>query len=487
MNITELTVHELLEKLKNKELTSAEITKAYVDRINEKEKDVQAFITPLTDEAIKKAEDIDKKIEAGESKTELAGIPIGIKDNMCTKGVKTTCGSKMLENFVSPYNATVMEKINAEDMIMLGKLNMDEFAMGSSTEYSHFHTTKNPWNLNTVPGGSSGGSAAAVAANLVPWALGSDTGGSIRQPASLCGIVGLKPTYGLVSRYGLVAFASSLDQIGPMTKDVKDAAILLNVISGHDEKDTTSAEIVEKDYTKCLKNDVKGLKIGVPKEYFGDGINTEVKAKVEEAIEKYKELGAEIEEFSLDIADYSLATYYIIAPAEASSNLGRFDGIRYGYRTPNYTNLKELFKNSRSEGFGPEVKRRIILGTYVLSSGYYDAYYKKAQQVRTLVKQEFKKAFEKYDVILTPTSPIVAFNIGTKSSNPMEMYLSDICTVPVNIAGVPAISIPCGVDSNNMPIGMQLIGNYFDEETILNAAYTYEQATNFRSKYRPNI
>lgn len=384
MNITELTVHELLEKLKNKELTSAEITKAYVDRINEKEKDVQAFITPLTDEAIKKAEEIDKKIESGESKAELAGIPIGIKDNMCTKGVKTTCGSKMLENFVSPYNATVMEKISAEDMIMLGKLNMDEFAMGSSTEYSHFHTTKNPWNLNTVPGGSSGGSAAAVAANLVPWALGSDTGGSIRQPASLCGIVGLKPTYGLVSRYGLVAFASSLDQIGPMTKDVKDAAILLNVISGHDEKDTTSAEIVEKDYTKCLKNDVKGLKIGVPKEYFGEGINPEVKAKVEEAIEKYKELGAEIEEFSLDIADYSLATYYIIAPAEASSNLGRFDGIRYGYRTPNYTNLKELFKNSRSEGFGSEVKRRIILGTYVLSSGYYDAYYKKLNKLEHL-------------------------------------------------------------------------------------------------------
>ena len=339
MNITELTVHELLEKLKNKELTVTEITKAYIDRINEKEKDVQAFITPLTDEAMKKAEEIDKKIEAGEE-AELAGIPIGIKDNMCTKGVKTTCGSKMLENFVSPYNATVMEKINAEDMIMLGKLNMDEFAMGSSTEYSHFHPTKNPWNLNKVPGGSSGGSAAAVAANLVPWALGSDTGGSIRQPASLCGIVGLKPTYGLVSRYGLVAFASSLDQIGPMTKDVKDAAILLNVISGHDEKDTTSAEIEKKDYTKCLKNDVKGLKIGVPKEYFGEGINPEVKAKVEEAIEKYKELGAEIEEFSLDIADYSLATYYIIAPAEASSNLGRFDGIRYGYRTPNYTNLK---------------------------------------------------------------------------------------------------------------------------------------------------
>lgn len=486
MNITELTVHELLEKLKNKELTVTEITKAYIDRINEKEKDVQAFITPLTDEAMKKAEEIDKKIEAGEE-AELAGIPIGIKDNMCTKGVKTTCGSKMLENFVSPYNATVMEKINAEDMIMLGKLNMDEFAMGSSTEYSHFHPTKNPWNLNKVPGGSSGGSAAAVAANLVPWALGSDTGGSIRQPASLCGIVGLKPTYGLVSRYGLVAFASSLDQIGPMTKDVKDAAILLNVISGHDEKDTTSAEIEKKDYTKCLKNDVKGLKIGVPKEYFGEGINPEVKTKVEEAIEKYKELGAEIEEFSLDIADYSLATYYIIAPAEASSNLGRFDGIRYGYRTPNYTNLKELFKNSRSEGFGSEVKRRIILGTYVLSSGYYDAYYKKAQQVRTLVMNEFNKGFEKYDVILTPTSPTVAFGIGEKSNNPLEMYLADICTVSVNIAGLPGISIPCGIDKEGMPIGMQLIGNKFQEETILNTAYSFEQEYKFREKYKPQF
>ncbi len=483
MDITELTVHELQEKLKNKEITITEITKAYVNRINEKEKDVQCFITPLTEQAIKKSEEVNNKTEKGQ----LAGIPIGIKDNICTKGIKTTCGSKMLADFVSPYNATVMEKINSEDMIMLGKLNMDEFAMGSSTEYSYFHPTKNPWNLNTVPGGSSGGSAAAVAANLVPWALGSDTGGSIRQPASLCGVVGLKPTYGLVSRYGLVAFASSLDQIGPITKDVKDAAILLNVISGHDEKDTTSSEMEKKDYTKCLKNDVKGLKIGVPKEYFGEGINSEVKAKIEEAIEKYKELGATVEEFSLDIADYALATYYIIAPAEASSNLGRFDGIRYGYRTQNYTNLKELFKNSRSEGFGAEVKRRIILGTYVLSSGYYDAYYKKAQKVRTLVKKEFENAFKKYDVILTPTSPIVAFEIGTKSTNPMEMYLSDICTVPINIAGVPAISIPCGVDSNNMPIGMQLIGNYFDEETILNAAYTYEQATNFRSKYKPNL
>ena len=487
MKLLSLTAVELGKKIKAHEVSVEEATRAALDAIAAKEDAVHSFVTVDEEGAMKRAAEVQKLIDDGTLTGPLAGVPVAIKDNMCTKGVKTTCGSKMLENFVSPYNATVMEKINSEDMIMLGKLNMDEFAMGSSTEYSHFHPTKNPWNLNKVPGGSSGGSAAAVAANLVPWALGSDTGGSIRQPASLCGIVGLKPTYGLVSRYGLVAFASSLDQIGPMTKDVKDAAILLNVISGHDEKDTTSAEIEKKDYTKCLKNDVKGLKIGVPKEYFGEGINPEVKAKVEEAIEKYKELGAEIEEFSLDIADYSLATYYIIAPAEASSNLGRFDGIRYGYRTPNYTNLKELFKNSRSEGFGSEVKRRIILGTYVLSSGYYDAYYKKAQQVRTLVKQEFKKAFEKYDVILTPTSPIVAFDIGTKSSNPMEMYLSDICTVPVNIAGVPAISIPCGVDSNNMPIGMQLIGNYFDEETILNAAYTYEQATKFREEYKPEF
>ena len=486
MNITELTVHELLEKLKNKELTVTEITKAYIDRINEKEKDVQAFITPLTDEAAKKAEEIDKKIEAGEE-AELAGIPIGIKDNMCTKGVKTTCSSKMLENFVSPYDATVVEKLNAENMIDLGKLNMDEFAMGGSTEYSYFKKTRNPWNLNKVPGGSSGGSAAAVAANMVPWALGSDTGGSIRQPASFCGVVGLKPTYGLVSRFGLVAFASSLDQIGPITKDVKDAAILLNVIAGHDEKDSTSENINSKDYTQCLQNNVKGLKIGVPKEYFGEGINQEVKEKLQETIKKYKELGAEIEEFSLDIADYALATYYIIACAEASSNLGRFDGIRYGYRTKNYSNLKELYRNSRSEAFGSEVKRRIILGTYVLSSGYYDAYYKKAQQVRTLVQKEFDEAFKKYDVLLTPTSPTVAFKIGERSNNPLEMYLADICTVPVNIAGLPAISIPIAVDSNGMPIGMQLIGNRFEEEKILNAAYTLEQEIKFREKHKPTL
>ena len=483
MDITELTVHELVEKLKSKELTVTEINKAYIDRINDREKDVQAFITLLTEEALKEAESIEKK----ENLSELAGIPIGIKDNICTKNIKTTCASKMLENFVSPYDATVVEKLESKGLITLGKLNLDEFAMGGSTEYSAFKVTKNPWNLKTVPGGSSGGSAAAVAANLVPWALGSDTGGSIRQPASFCGVVGLKPTYGLVSRYGLVAFASSLDQIGPITKDVKDAAILLNVIAGHDEKDTTSEKINDKDYTKCLKNDVKGLKIGIPKEYFSDGINVEVKAKLEETIEKYRQLGAEVEEFSLSIADYALATYYIIACAEASSNLGRFDGIRYGYRTKNFSNLKDIYKNSRSEAFGSEVKRRIILGTYVLSSGYYDAYYKKAQQVRTLVQKEFNDAFKKYDILLTPTAPTVAFEIGAKSNNPLEMYLADICTVPVNIAGLPAISVPVGVDNNGMPIGMQLIGNKFEEEKILNAAYTLEQEIKFRENYKPNF
>ena len=487
MNITELTVHELQEKIKSKEITIKDIVKAYNDRIEEKEKDVQAFVTVLKEESIKKAEEIDKKIESNEITNELAGIPIGIKDNMCTKGIKTTCSSKMLENFIAPYDATVIEKINAENMINLGKLNMDEFAMGGSTEYSYFKKTRNPWNLNKVPGGSSGGSAAAVAANMVPWALGSDTGGSIRQPASLCGVVGLKPTYGLVSRYGLVAFASSLDQIGPITKDVKDSAMLLNVIAGQDEKDSTSSETEKVDYVKALKNDVKGLKIGVPKEFFAEGLNKEVRETLENAIKLYKEMGAEVEEISLDVAKYSLAAYYIIACAEASSNLGRFDGIRYGHRAKEYSNLKELFTNSRTEGFGDEVKRRIILGTYVLSSEYYDAYYKKAQQVRTLVMNEFDKAFEKYDILLTPTSPTVAFDIGSKTKDPLEMYLSDICTVSVNIAGLPGISIPVGVDSQGMPIGMQLIGNKFKEETILNAAYTYEQKIKFREKYKPEF
>ena len=487
MNITELTVHELQEKLKSKELTITEINKAYVDRINEKEKDVQAFITLTTDEALEKSKIIEEKVNKGEIKGELAGIPIGIKDNMCIKGTKTTCASKMLENFIAPYNATVIEKINDENMISLGKTNMDEFAMGSSTETSYFKKTRNPWDLERIPGGSSGGSAAAVASNMVPWALGSDTGGSIRQPAGCCGVVGLKPTYGLISRYGLIAYASSLDQIGAFTKDVEDTAILLNVIAGHDDRDTTSAKQEKKDYTKALKNDVKGLKIAIPKEFFGEGISEEVKANLEKAIEKYKELGATVEEVSLDVAEYALATYYIIACAEASSNLGRFDGIRYGYRSPKFNNLRDIYINSRSEGFGDEVKRRIILGTYVLSSGYYDAYYKKAQQVRTLVKNKFDEVFENHDIILTPTAPTTAFKIGEKSDNPLEMYLSDICTVSVNIAGLPGLSMPCGVDSKGLPVGMQLIGKRFDEETILNAAYTYEQATKFREKYKPTF
>ena len=393
----------------------------------------------------------------------------------------------MLENFVSPYDATVITKIKEKNMPILGKLNMDEFAMGSSTENSAIKITRNPWNLNKVPGGSSGGSAAAVAANLVPWALGSDTGGSIREPASFCGIVGLKPTYGLVSRSGLVAFASSLDQIGPMTKDVEDSALLLNIIAGHDENDSTSAKIEKIDYTKNLKNSIQGMKIGVPKEFFGEGINPEVKKALENSIEEYKKLGAIVEECSLDVSESSLAAYYIIACAEASSNLGRFDGIRYGYRAKDYKNLKELFVKSRTEGFGKEVKRRIILGTYVLSSGYYDAFYKKAQKVRTYVKNKFDECFKKYDVLLTPVAPTTAFDIGSKTNNPLEMYLADICTVSINIASVPAISIPCGVDSNNMPIGMQLIGNRFQEEKILNAAYAIEQQIKFRENYKPEF
>ena len=475
MELTDLTVHELMEKVKNKEITIEEITKAYADRVNEKEPEVNAFVSTRLEEAIT------------ESKNSEAGIPIGIKDNICTKGIKTTCSSKMLENFVSPYDATVITKIKEKNMPILGKLNMDEFAMGSSTENSAIKITRNPWNLNKVPGGSSGGSAAAVAANLVPWALGSDTGGSIREPASFCGIVGLKPTYGLVSRSGLVAFASSLDQIGPMTKDVEDSALLLNIIAGHDENDSTSVKREKIDYTKNLKNSIQGMKIGVPKEFFGEGINPEVKKSLENSIEEYKKLGAIVEECSLDVSESSLAAYYIIACAEASSNLGRFDGIRYGYRAKDYKDLKELFVKSRTEGFGKEVKRRIILGTYVLSSGYYDAFYKKAQKVRTYVKNKFDECFKKYDVLLTPVAPTTAFDIGSKTNNPLEMYLADICTVSINIASVPAISIPCGIDSNNMPIGMQLIGNRFQEEKILNAAYAIEQQIKFRENYKPEF
>ena len=474
-NICELTAHEIREAYANKELKVTDVVKAFYEKIKVDDEKIKGYITLCEEEAIKTAEAIQAKFDAGEEMGPLAGVPIAIKDNMCTRGLKTTCASKMLENFIPPYDATVIKSLKDAGAIILGKVNMDEFAMGGSTENSAFFKTHNPVNLNKVPGGSSGGSAAVVAGDLAPISLGSDTGGSIRQPASFCGIVGLKPTYGLVSRYGLVAFASSLDQIGPMTKDVTDTAILLNTLAGHDEMDSTSAKLEKKDYTKALVNDVKGLKIGLPKEYFEEGVNEEVKEKVLAAAEKFKALGATVEECSLPTTEYALPAYYIIACAEASSNLGRFDGIRYGYRTKNYETMQDIFRNSRSEGFGEEVKRRIILGTYVLSSGYYDAYYKKAQKVRTLVKQGFDEVFEKYDLLLTPTAPMTAFDIDSKISNPLEMYMADILTVPVNIAGVPAISIPCGKDNEGMPIGMQLIGKHFDEETLIRAAYTYEQ------------
>ena len=474
-NLYELTAHEIREMYDKKEVTVPEVTKAFFDRIKEVDSDIKAYITVCEEEAMKKAEEVQALFDKGEKLGALAGIPIGIKDNICTKGVKTTCASKMLQNFVAPYDATVIEKINAEHAIILGKLNMDEFAMGGSTENSAFFKTKNPVNLNKVPGGSSGGSAAAVASSMAPITLGSDTGGSVREPASFCGVVGMKPTYGLVSRYGLVAFASSLDQIGPMSKDVTDNALLLNLIAGHDEHDSTSAKVEKKDYTKALVNDVKGLKIGVPKEFIEEGVNEEVKNAVLKAAKKFEELGAIVETCSLPETKYALPAYYIIACAEASSNLGRYDGIRYGYRTNNYENLHDIYANSRTEGFGEEVKRRIILGTYVLSSGYYDAYYKKAQKVRTLVKKGFDEAFEKFDILITPTAPTVAFDIGSKINNPLEMYMSDLLTVSINVAGVPAISIPCGKDSEGMPIGLQIIGKHFDEETIYRAAYTYEQ------------
>ena len=474
-NICELTAHEIREAYTNKELKVVDVVKAFYEKIKVDDEKIKGYITLCEEDALKNAEAIQAKFDAGEEMGPLAGVPIAIKDNMCTRGLKTTCASKMLENFIPPYDATVIKSLKEAGAIILGKVNMDEFAMGGSTENSAFFNTHNPVNLDKVPGGSSGGSAAVVAGDLAPISLGSDTGGSIRQPASFCGIVGLKPTYGLVSRYGLVAFASSLDQIGPMTKDVTDTAILLNAISGHDEMDSTSAKLEKKDYTKALVNDVKGLKIGLPKEYFEEGVNEEVKEKVLAAAEKFKKLGAQVEECSLPTTEYALPAYYIIACAEASSNLGRFDGIRYGYRTKNYETMQDIFRNSRSEGFGEEVKRRIILGTYVLSSGFYDAYYKKAQKVRTLVKQGFDKVFEKYDLLIAPTAPMTAFDIDSKISSPLEMYMADVLTVPVNMAGVPAISIPCGKDKEGLPIGMQLIGKHFDEETILRAAYTYEQ------------
>ncbi|MBQ6860910.1 MAG: Asp-tRNA(Asn)/Glu-tRNA(Gln) amidotransferase subunit GatA [Clostridia bacterium] len=474
-NICEYTAHEIHEKYINKELKVVDVVKAFFEKIKTDDEKIKAYITLCEEEALKEAEEVQARIDNGEEIGPLAGIPIAIKDNMCTKGTKTTCASKMLENFIPPYDATVVTRLKEAGAIIIGKTNMDEFAMGGSTEHSAFFKTHNPVNLNKVPGGSSGGSAAAVAGSMAPISLGSDTGGSIRQPAAFCGIVGMKPTYGLISRYGLVAFASSFDQIGPFAKDVEDTANLLNVIVGHDEMDSTSAKLDKVDYTKALVNDVKGMKIGVPKEFMGEGVNEEVKVAVKNAVEKFKALGAEVSECSLEIAEYALPTYYIVACAEASSNLARFDGIRYGYRTSNYESLDDIYKNSRSEGFGEEVKRRIILGTYVLSSGYYDAYYKKAQKVRTLVKEGYEKVFENYDLILTPTAPSVAFDIGSKVDNPLEMYMADLMTVSINLAGVPAISIPCGKDKEGMPIGLQLISKHFNESKILQAAYTFEK------------
>ena len=482
MDLTKLTIHEAKKMLDSKEITSVELTKAVLDRISKLEDKVCAYISLNEEEALAKAKEIDELYSKGEAKGTLAGIPIAIKDNICKKGTKTTCASKILENFVAPYDATVVERLENEGAIIIGKTNLDEFAMGASTETSAFKLTKNPWNFNRVPGGSSGGSAAAVAADMAFAALGSDTGGSIRQPSSFCSTVGIKPTYGRVPRYGLVAYASSLDQVGSIAKDVEDGAIMLSVLAGKDERDTTSASIEAEDYTKYLVNDVKGLKIGIPKEYIAEGTNAEVKDAILAAAKKFEELGATVEECSIPITENILPIYYIIACAEASSNLGRFDGIRYGYRTKNYTSLKELYENSRSEGFGTEVKRRILLGTYVLSSGYYDAYYKKAQKARTLVINKYKEMFEKYDILLTPVSPTVAFEIGAKMSDPVEMYLSDICTVSINIAGVPAISVPAGFDKQNMPIGMQLIGKHFNEGKLIQAAYTFEQNTTWHEE-----
>ena len=486
MELYELTAHELSDMLKEKKVSSTELTKSLIERIDKIESKIESYISLTPEVALKTAKSVDDKIAKGEETAPLEGIPMAIKDNICTKGIKTTCASKMLCNFVPPYDAFVTKKVKEINAPILGKLNMDEFAMGSSTENSYFKKTKNPYDTEKVPGGSSGGSAASVAADLAIYSLGSDTGGSIRQPASFCGVVGFKPTYGLVSRFGLVAFASSLDQIGPLTKDVTDSAMVMNLITGHDSMDSTSINIPKQDYTKALVNDVKGMKIGVPNDYIGEGINQDVKDAILKSIEVYKSLGAEVEYFDMAASKYALPAYYIISSAEASSNLARYDGIKYGYRTENYDNLLNLYKNTRSEGFGKEVKRRIMLGTYALSSGYYDAYYKKAQQVRTVIKNDFDAAFEKYDFILTPTAPTTAFKIGSKTTDPLQMYLEDICTVSINIASVPAISIPCGFDKSGMPIGMQLIGKAFSESTLLRAAYTFEQNTDVH-KTRPQL
>ncbi len=458
-----------------------ELTKATLERIAEIEDKIHAYVTITEDIALKQAEEADDCIRSGNI-TPLTGVPVLIKDVMCTKGIRTTCSSKMLENFIPPYDATVMKKLKAQKTVILGKGNMDEFAMGSSTEHSAFFPTYNPWDLSRVPGGSSGGPAAAVVSNEAIYAIGSDTGGSIRQPAGFCSVVGLKPTYGRVSRFGLVAFASSLDQIGPITKDVTDCALVMNAIAGYDPMDSTSVSYPVPDYTSCLNRDLKGLRIGIPKEYFVEGMQEGVKSALEAAIKKLKELGAEIDwEVSLPSTKYALAAYYIVAPSEASANLARYDGVKYGFSEQKVSSVIEAMEKTRQLGFGSEVKRRIMLGTYALSAGYYDAYYLKAQKVRTLIKQEFEQAFEKYDALVTPTSPTVAFKLGEKLEDPMQMYLSDVCTLPINIAGVPAISIPAGF-AHGLPIGMQIMGKPFNEETMLRIAFAYEQATDWHNR-----
>jgi aspartyl-tRNA(Asn)/glutamyl-tRNA(Gln) amidotransferase subunit A len=477
----QLTIHEAQQLLKNKKLSSVELTKDCLERINKVEPKVHALVTVTDELALEQAKKADQLIAKGDTHP-LSGIPVVIKDNMCTKGVRTTCSSKMLDNFIPPYEATVVEKLNSGGAVIIGKANMDEFAMGSSTEHSAFFPTHNPWDLARVPGGSSGGSAVAVAADETIYALGSDTGGSIRQPAGFCSVTGLKPTYGRVSRYGLVAFASSLDQIGPLTKDVTDCAIVLNAIAGYDNRDSTSVPQPVPDYTKCLKKDLKGLSIGVPKEYLVAGMQAEVEKALRAAINKLKELGAKIDwEVSLPHTPHALAVYYIIAPSEASANLARYDGVKYGFSYQKTENMWEALEKTRQFGFGDEVKRRIMLGTYALSAGYYDAYYLKAQKVRTLIRREFDQAFQKYDALVTPTSPTVPFKIGEKVDDPLQMYLSDVCTLPINIAGLPAISIPAGF-TDGLPIGMQLISKPFGEEAILRIAYAYEQATEWHKR-----
>lgn len=476
MSILDMTAVELAAAIKNKEVTVKEATEAVLDQIEKSESTYHCYVTVDKEGALRKAEEVQKKIDAGELTGPLAGVPVAIKDNMCTEGLLTTCSSKILGNFVPTFSAEAVINLEKAGAVILGKTNMDEFAMGSTTETSAFGETKNPWNPAHVPGGSSGGSAAAVAAKECFYALGSDTGGSIRQPASFCGVVGLKPTYGTVSRYGLIAYGSSLDQIGPLCKDVTDCATIMEVIASHDLKDSTSVKRDDTDFTSALVDDVKGMKIGIPRDYFGEGLDPEVKAAVLKAAEVLKKKGAIVEEFDLSLVEYAIPTYYTIAAAEASSNLERFDGIKYGYRTEEYNGLHNMYKKSRSEGFGPEVKRRIMLGSFVLSSGYYDAYYLKALRVKALIKKAFDEAFAKYDVILGPVAPTTAPKLGESLSDPIKMYLGDIYTISINLAGLPGLSMPCGTDSKGLPIGVQLIGDCFKEKNLIRAAYTYEKA-----------